>query len=89
LEFGGEMRIPSDLLFGVPPDKERPTTDYKADFVGHLLHEIHNYAQQNLQVGRNRVKTQYDKLANSAAYQEGESVWLYRPTRKTNKLRGP
>jgi hypothetical protein len=30
LVFGRELRLPCDLLFGVPPDKERPTTDYAA-----------------------------------------------------------
>jgi hypothetical protein len=32
-----------------------------------------------------RMKTRYDKLANSAGYQEGDRVWLYRPTRTKGK----
>jgi hypothetical protein len=31
-------------------------------------------------VANNRLKTQYDKLANCMGYQEGERVWLYRLT---------
>jgi hypothetical protein len=31
------------------------------------------------------MKTRYDKLANSAGYQEGDRVWLYRPTRTKGK----
>jgi hypothetical protein len=27
LVFGRELRLPCDLLFGAPPDRERPTTD--------------------------------------------------------------
>jgi hypothetical protein len=33
------------------------------------------------------MKTRYDKLANCAGYQEGDRVWLYRPTR--TKRRSP
>jgi hypothetical protein len=33
LVFGRELRLPSDLLFGTPPDKELPTIDHAADLV--------------------------------------------------------
>jgi hypothetical protein len=39
--FGRELRLPSDLLFGTPPDKELPTIDHAADLVDRL-HDIHN-----------------------------------------------
>jgi hypothetical protein len=38
---------PTTLRHTMPPDKERPTTDYAADLVDHL-HDIHNYALQHL-----------------------------------------
>jgi hypothetical protein len=31
------------------------------------------------------MKTRYDKLANSAGFQDGDRVWLYRPTRTKGK----
>jgi transposase InsO family protein len=65
LVFGRELRLPCDLLFGAPPDKERPTTDCAADLVAHL-HDIHDYARQHLKMASDRMKTRYDKLANSA-----------------------
>jgi hypothetical protein len=68
----------------VPPGKGRPTTDYAADLVDHL-HDIHNYVRQHLKVASDRMKTRYDKLVNSAGYQEGDRVWLYRPTRTKGK----
>jgi hypothetical protein len=68
----------------VPPDKELPTTDYAADVVDHL-HDIHNYARQHLKLASDRMKTRYDKLANSAGYQEGDRVWLYRTARRKGK----
>jgi hypothetical protein len=69
--FGRELRLPCDLLFGVPPNKERPKTDYAAELV-YQLYDIHNYARQNLKLASARMKTRYDKLTNSAGYQEGD-----------------
>jgi hypothetical protein len=68
----------------VLPDKGRPTADYAAELVAHL-HDIHQYARQNLKLTSDCMKIRYDKLANSAGYQEGDRVWLYRPTRTKGK----
>jgi hypothetical protein len=84
LVFGRELRLPSDLLFGAPPDKEQPTIDHAADLVDRL-HNIHNYARKHLRLVSDRMKTRYDRAANCAGYQEGDNVWLYRPTRKKGR----
>jgi hypothetical protein len=68
----------------VPPDKEQPTTDFAAELVDQL-YDIHSFAQRNLKLASDRMRTRYDKLANSASYQEGDRVWLYRPTRTKGK----
>jgi hypothetical protein len=47
LLFGRELRRLCDLLFGAPPDKERPTRDHAADLVDHL-HDIQDYARKHL-----------------------------------------
>jgi hypothetical protein len=80
LVFGRELRLPCDLLFGAPPDKEQSTTDYASDLV-ERLHDTHQYARRNLKVASDRMKARYDRLANSAGFQEGDCVWLYRQTR--------
>jgi hypothetical protein len=80
LVFGRELQLPCNLLFGVPPDKEQPTTDHAADLVDHLQN-IHHYARQHLNLASDRMKTRYDKLTNSAGYHEGDRVWLYHPIR--------
>jgi hypothetical protein len=49
------------------------------------LHDIHHLARQHLKVASNWIKDHYDQLANVAGFQEGNTVWLYRPTRKTGK----
>jgi len=47
--------------------------------------DIHNFARQRLKVASDRMKSCYGQLANSASFQEGDRVWLYRPTRKRGK----
>ncbi|XP_033607654.1 uncharacterized protein LOC117282386 [Cryptotermes secundus] len=76
LVFGRELRLPCDLLFGVPPGKELPVTDYAADLVEHL-HDIHDYARKHLKLASDRMKTRYDKLANSAGYDEGDRMVVH------------
>jgi hypothetical protein len=41
--------------------------------------------QYDRQRGSDRMKSCYDRLTNSAVLQEGERVWLYRPTRMRGK----
>jgi hypothetical protein len=49
LVFESELRLPCDMLFRAPPDKERPKIDHAANFVGHL-HDIRNYTRQQLKL---------------------------------------
>jgi len=77
--FGRELRLPCDLMFGAPPDKEQSTMDYTAATV-ERLHNIHHFARQHLKMASDRMKARYDQLANLAGFQVGDRVWLYRPT---------
>jgi hypothetical protein len=45
MSFGKELCLPCKLLFGVPPDKKQPMTDYMAELM-ERLHDIHHYASQ-------------------------------------------
>jgi hypothetical protein len=80
--FGWELHPHRDLIFGAPWTREA-TKDYAADLVKQL--HIHNFAHQHLKVASDWMKASYDKLANSAGFQEGNRVWLYRPTQKRGK----
>jgi hypothetical protein len=82
--FGREPRLPCDLLFGAPPDKEQSTTDYVADLVERLPN-THHYARRHLRVASDRMKARYFRLANSAGFQEGDRVWLSRLTRTSER----
>jgi len=77
--FRRELRLPCDLMFEAPPDKGQLTTDYTAALV-EQLHDIHHFACQHLKVASDQMKPCYDQLANSAGFQVGDRVWLYRPT---------
>jgi len=71
-------------MFGASPDKKLSTTDYAADRV-ERLHDNHQFARQHLKMARDQMYARYDQLANSAAFQEGDRVWQYRPTWKRGK----
>jgi hypothetical protein len=70
LLFREELRLPYDLLFGASPDEKWPTIHHAADIVDRL-HDIHNYTPQHLKPPSDRMKARYDRLANSAGFQEG------------------
>jgi len=42
--FRRKLRLPCDLMFGAPPDKEQSTKDYAADLV-ERLQDIHHFAR--------------------------------------------
>ena len=71
-------------MFEAPPDKGQSVTDYAAD-LAERLRDTHNFARQHLKVASDRMKERYDQLANSVGFQEGDTVWLYRPIRKRGK----
>ena len=74
--FGRELRLPCDLMFRAPSDKEKSTTDYTAALV-EQLHDINHFACQHLKVASDRMKACFEQLANSACFQVGDRVWLY------------
>jgi hypothetical protein len=82
--FGRKLRLPCDLMFRAPPDKEQSLTDYTADLV-ERLRDTHHFAPQHLKVASDRRKARFKQLANSAGFQEGDRVWQYRPIRKRGK----
>jgi hypothetical protein len=83
LVFGRELRLPCDFAVRDAPGQGQ-THNRLCGRVDHL-HDIHQYARQNLKFASDRMKTRYDKLANSAGYQEGDRVCLYKPTRTKGK----
>jgi hypothetical protein len=86
--FGWELRLPCDLLFSASPDKEQSSTDHGLDLADRFL-DNHHHNRQHLKVASDRMKARCDRLANSPGFQEGDKVWLYRPTRTRGKSPAP
>jgi hypothetical protein len=59
-------------------------TDYTGDLVKWPC-DIHHLARQHLKVTSDQMKARYKQLANSAGFQEGDTVWLYCPTQKKGR----
>jgi hypothetical protein len=49
LVFRRELHLPCDLLFGAPPDMERPSINHAADLMDQL-HDVHDYPRQHLKL---------------------------------------
>ena len=76
---GGSLACPATWYSWLP--QTRNSRRQTADLV-ERIHDIHHFARQHLKVAYDRMKTRYNQLANSAGFQEGDRVWLYRPTRR-------
>jgi hypothetical protein len=61
LLFGRELRLPSELLFGTPPDKKRPTIEHAANLVDPFLWRGQREHQEctSLAVALGRNERQY------------------------------
>jgi hypothetical protein len=58
-------------MFGAPPDKEQSMMDYAAD-LDERLRDTHSFNRHDLKVESDRMKADYDQLANTAGFQEGD-----------------
>jgi hypothetical protein len=80
--LGGKLRRPCDLLFGLPPTKSSPRlTTWWTSWIGCMTSVSWPVNILRWPV----IKACYDRLANSAGYQEGDQVWLYRSTQTKGK----
>ena len=82
LMMGHELRIPLDLLYGLPPDgTESCVTDYGKE-LSERLERAHTFARERLAISNERMKNQYDVNPTSASFKRGDNVWLHTPQRK-------
>lgn len=82
--FGRGLRLPCNLLLGASPDKGQSPTNYVTDLVDRL-HDIDHYARKLIKAASDGRKVRYDRMANSAGFQEGECVWFHHSTRSKRK----
>ena len=72
-----------DLLTGRPNNKLlHVVTDHAKD-LQEKLERVHNFARDNLKLKTDKMKEyNYDASSQDETLNEGDSVWLYNPTRK-------
>ena len=80
---GRELRLPSNVATGVPPEDEesRTITEYVEKIKRNLI-EVHNHVRENLKIASGSMKQRFDAKASQAILEPGEKVWLYNPRRK-------
>lgn len=79
--FGRNIKLPGDLLFGKPKDKNIPVADYVKK-LEERLEDIHQFTRQHINLVSDRMKARYDIRASEGGFQENDKVWLYNPQRK-------
>ena len=83
LMFGREIRLPVDLMFGVPKSEKdlTDTCDY-ARSLQDKIRKVHGYAREHLTIQSDRQKRKYNQRLNQKTYDRGAPVWFYNPKRK-------
>ncbi|KAL1464034.1 hypothetical protein WDU94_003718 [Cyamophila willieti] len=83
--FGREMRLPSDIKFGVPPSEPTVTMSDYAHNLRETLRKVHEQTRDNFKLSSDRMKTRYDLLANSKGFHPDDLVWFYNPKRQKGR----
>lgn len=78
--LGRELRLPSDVLFGVNTHEQREMDEYVRDLRKRMDY-IHELTRERTKATIERVKEKYNRKINSAGFREGDQVWLYNPQR--------
>ena len=95
LMFGREMRLPLDVMVGVP----EATPDHYGDYVSQLKSQLSNAFQdvrEHLRTAQHRQKEYFDRGVKERLYQPGDQVFLFDPqlrpgeaTKFQRKWKGP
>ena len=78
LMFGREMRVPVDVMFGLPPSAT-PNRDDFVEGIRFTLNNVYDRVRDNIGSAQKRQKELYDRRSHGTAYKEGDRVWLYVP----------
>lgn len=84
---GQDLRLPLDLLRGIPPngiDETSTIPDY-VSAVRQKLESVHQAVRGKLKMKSNYVKSLYDRKVKKNLFEEGQKVWLYNPHRQVGK----
>ena len=83
LIFGRELNLPLDLLYGRPPEPERPEKmDNYVQELQEKLKDIHKFPRARMQIASERMKQRYDVGTSRKIFESEDLVWLHNPQRK-------
>ncbi len=86
--FGMENNMPLDVMVGSPPEpayKDACPDEY-VEWLRQTLHEVHQYADDQLAISAKRRKKYYDLKAKPTVYRPGQYCWRWYPPAAQGKL---
>ena len=85
LFLGREIRMPIDLLMGLPPEETFKTTDEYLERLHHNASEAYQLARKHLRVSAERRKRNYDIKTRPEEFSVGDWVYYHYPRRYLSK----
>ena len=82
LMYGREMKLPLDIMMGVPDQEEHTSYGDFATKLKQNLTEAYQHVRENLQTAQCRQKEYYDRVVKDSEFQSGDQVYLYSPALK-------
>lgn len=86
LMYGREARIPSDLIYGPPPDTGSSTklSDFVQDHQD-TFRQAYQLTRQHLGLAAHRRRRQYDLRTRPQEFQVGSWVWVFVPRKRVGR----
>lgn len=82
---GRELRLPLDLLRGLPPGEDSELERGYLSKLRKKLVSIHDIVRQRLELKSQKMKWWYDQRDKRLTFDPGQKVWLYNPRRILGK----
>jgi len=79
LMLGRELRLPAELVYGLPPDATFTSTAHYVVQLADALHTAFGRARETDRVAHKRQKDYYDYRTKTSQYAPGDRVWLAKP----------
>ncbi|KRZ76113.1 hypothetical protein T10_3228 [Trichinella papuae] len=81
LIFGRELRLPVDVIYGLPHGAQAETTGVYFQRLRHELERLFDKVRAKAGLERRRQKIWRDKKAHGHVYEPGDEVWLQVPVK--------
>ncbi|GBO32566.1 Retrovirus-related Pol polyprotein from transposon 297 [Araneus ventricosus] len=79
--FGRTLRLPFDIIFGLPSDTPSSSNEYLNNLEARL-ESVHAFAGERIKLVSERMKTRYDFGATGHHFKERDRVWMYNSKRR-------